>query len=323
MSKNPAMSEKIFSLSDRDGSFYQSGDTYCVRFERILDQPIGCVWAALTEPDQVSAWLAPTTIKGRAGGSISVKTVGGIMGGKILQWKDNELLEYKWYQDSIVRWELLPDGEPSCRLTFTFRLAPKSQLKDAATGWHYHLDALAVIAAGEKMPAIRIGDWEKISGKAAVRYEALLQQLGHEDPAEKAPFVIERTFNSPVSRVWKALTDKDEIRQWSFTIAEFEPRVGFDFTFYGEHETTRFVHFCRITEIIPERKMTYSWRYEGVIGISFVSFELFPEGDKTRLRLTHTGLENFAHAGPHYVRTNFMTGWTSIFDQGLAPLLGV
>ena len=316
------MSEKILSLSDRDGSFHQSGDAYCVRFERILDQPIQRIWTALTEPGQVSAWLAPATIKGRAGGSISVEMVGGKMGGKILQWKEDNILEYQWYMDSIVRWELLPDGDRRCRLIFTFRFAPKSQLKDAATGWHYHLDALAVIAAGEKMAAVRIEDWEKISGKAAARYEALLQKLEHEDPADKAPFVIERTFNSPVSRVWKALTDKEEIKLWSFTITEFEPRVGFDFTFYGEQDTKRFVHFCRITEIIPERKLVYSWRYENVIGISYVSFELFPEGNKTRLRLTHEGLENLAHAGPQYVRTNFMAGWTSIFDQGLAPLLG-
>jgi uncharacterized protein YndB with AHSA1/START domain len=317
------MPEKIFSLSDRDGFFYQSGGTYGVRFERILDQPIQRIWAALTEPDQVSAWLAPATIEGREGGSISVRMVGGMMGGKILQWKENELLEYEWYKESIVRWELLPDGDSRTRLIFTFRFAPKTQLKEAATGWHYHLDALAIIAAGEKMPAVRVEDWEDISGKAAARYEASLRQPGHEDPADKAPFVIERTFNFPVSRVWKALTDKDEIRQWSFTMAEFEPRVGFDFTFYGEHETERFVHFCRIMEVIPVRKLVYSWRYENVIGISYVSFELFPEGDRTRLRLTHEGLENLAHAGPHYARTNFMAGWTSIFDQGLAPLLGV
>jgi uncharacterized protein YndB with AHSA1/START domain len=82
------------------------------------------------------------------------------------------------------------------------------------------------------------------------------------------------------------------------------------------------VHLCRVTEVIPGRKLAYSWRYENIPGITHVSFELFPEGDKTRLRLTHEGLENLAHAGPDFVRTNYEGGWTSILDKGLASYLG-
>ncbi len=243
------------------------------------------------------------------------------MGGKILQWKENSLLEYEWYKESIVRWELLTEGKDRCRLIFTHRMAPLSQLQGAATGWHFHLDALAVVVSGAAMPAFRIEDWEKISGAAAARYRTRLQQLGRNGLAEQPPFVIERTFNAPASRVWKALTDKEEIKHWSFTIPDFKPVVGYEFTFDGENDGRRFVHFCQITEVIPERKLAYTWRYENIIGISHVSFELFSEGGKTRLRLTHEGLENLAHAGPDYARTNFMAGWTAIFDQGLKEFL--
>jgi uncharacterized protein YndB with AHSA1/START domain len=322
MPEKQAVPEKVFALSNQDGSFYQSGDTYGVRFERILDHPVQRVWAALTQPDRLAAWLAPTTIKGKAGGSIAVETFGGTMGGKILHWKENSILEYEWYKESIVRWELLTEGRGRCRLIFTVRLAPKSQLQGAATGWHYHLDMLAINVSGDEMPYFRIEDWEKISGAVSLRYKTQLQERDRQDFAERPPFVIERTFNAPVSRVWAALIDKEEIKRWSFTIASFEPVVGYEFTFWGGTETNGYTHLCQITEVIPERKLAYSWRYENIIGITHVSFELFPEGSKTRLRLTHEGLEKLAHAGPDFARTNFMAGWTSILDQGLAPLFG-
>ncbi|HYJ64426.1 MAG TPA: SRPBCC domain-containing protein, partial [Parafilimonas sp.] len=46
-------------------------------------------------------------------------------------------------------------------------------------------------------------------------------------------FVIERTYNAPVNKVWKAITDRDLMQQWYFNIAAFKPEVGFEFTFDG------------------------------------------------------------------------------------------
>jgi uncharacterized protein YndB with AHSA1/START domain len=129
------------------------------------------------------------------------------------------------------------------------------------------------------------------------------------------PFVIERVFDAPVERVWQALTNKEEIKHWSFDIPEFEPTQGYEFTFNGEHEDRIFIHYCHITEVIEHRKLTYSWRYRDVKGITMVTWELFPEGKKTRLRLTHTGLEKMAYAGPDYQRQNFEMGWTAIFGE--------
>ena len=34
--------------------------------------------------------------------------------------------------------------------------------------------------------------------------------------------VIERTYNAPVEKVWKALTDVDQMRQWYFDLKEFK-----------------------------------------------------------------------------------------------------
>ena len=128
--------------------------------------------------------------------------------------------------------------------------------------------------------------------------------------------VIERTFNAPVARVWKALTNADEMRVWYFDLKEFKPEVGFEFEFTVEHEGTKYHHLCKITEVIPQKKIAYTWRYAGEEGDSLVTFELFPEGDKTRLKLTHEGLETFPKL-PAYARTNFEKGWTEIIGSSL------
>ena len=128
--------------------------------------------------------------------------------------------------------------------------------------------------------------------------------------------VIERTLNAPVARVWKALTDADEMRAWYFDLKKFKPEMGFEFEFTVEHEGTKYHHLCKITEVIPQKKIAYTWRYAGEEGNSLVTFELFTDGGKTRLKLTHDGLETFPKL-PAYAKTNFEKGWTEIIGSSL------
>ena len=134
---------------------------------------------------------------------------------------------------------------------------------------------------------------------------------------KKEPFIIERTYNAPVERVWKAITDKDDMKQWYFDIAAFKPEVGFEFQFEGGNEERCYLHLCKITEVVPGKKLKYSWRYDGHEGNSFVTFELFPEGKKTRLRLTHEGLETFPANQPDFARKNFVEGWSQLIGTSI------
>src|SRR5688572_12738870 len=110
---------------------------------------------------------------------------------------------------------------------------------------------------------------------------------------KKPSFEIERTYNAPVERVWKALTDKEEMKQWYFDLKEFKPEVGFQFEFDGGPDGKVYRHICVITEVVRNRRLAYTWRYEGYDGTSLVRFELFDEGNQTRLKLSHDGLETF------------------------------
>jgi len=128
--------------------------------------------------------------------------------------------------------------------------------------------------------------------------------------------VVEQTLDAPVARVWAALTDVGQMRQWYFDLKEFKPEIGFEFEFVVEHEGNIYHHLCKVTEVIPEKKIAYTWRYKGEPGDSLVSFELFDEGDKTRVKLTHTGIETFPKT-PAYARKNFEAGWTAIIGTEL------
>jgi uncharacterized protein YndB with AHSA1/START domain len=135
---------------------------------------------------------------------------------------------------------------------------------------------------------------------------------------DTAAFIIERTYNAPIEKLWLAITDKNEMKHWYFDLREFKPEVGFEFEFTGGEEGGKqYLHLCKVTEVIPGKKITYSWRYDGYEGISFVSFELFAEGAQTRLQLTHAGLDTFPANIPDFAKGNFAAGWTHILGTAL------
>jgi len=134
------------------------------------------------------------------------------------------------------------------------------------------------------------------------------------------PFIIERTYNASAEKVWQAITDKDKMKEWYFTLKEFKPEVGFEFRFIGGSEEKQYLHICRITEVIPGKKLKHTWQYEGYEGETFVTFELFAEGYKTRLKLTHEGLETFPKE-KDFSRESFSAGWTHIIGKSLLEYL--
>jgi uncharacterized protein YndB with AHSA1/START domain len=135
------------------------------------------------------------------------------------------------------------------------------------------------------------------------------------------PFVIERTYDASADRVWEAITVKEKMKQWYFDLADFQPRVGFEFTFEGGSENQTYIHLCRVTEVIPGRKIAYTWRYKGYPGESKVTFELFPQDGQTRLKLTHEGLETFPQDKPDFAKKSFEAGWTEILGKMLMDFL--
>ena len=136
------------------------------------------------------------------------------------------------------------------------------------------------------------------------------------------PVVTERMFDASALIVWRALTDKNEMKKWYFDLPDFKPEVGFKFEFFGGADSlVQYLHLCEITQVVPEKLLTYSWRYDGYAGNSFVTFELFERENKTLLRLTHKGIETFPAENPDFAKENFMDGWNHIIHTSLKTFL--
>ena len=135
------------------------------------------------------------------------------------------------------------------------------------------------------------------------------------------PLVVERAFDAPIETVWRAITNPEQMARWYFEMENFKPEAGCEFRFVVQHEGNTYDHRCKVTEVLPQKKIAYTWRYHGHEGDSLVAFELFRDGVRTKLRLTHTGLENFPKT-PAFARKNFERGWTSLIGDSLKEFVG-
>ena len=149
-----------------------------------------------------------------------------------------------------------------------------------------------------------IGGFEEGMGSSLEKLEELLAQAGE-------ILTLERTLDAPVALVWRAITTKEDLHRWFFDFIGFKPQPGTDFEFTVVHEGNTFHHLCRVMEVVPQKKFAFTWRYKGHEGDSLVTFELFAEGTRTKLKLTHEGLETFPKA-PWFARKNFEAGWNYI-----------
>ena len=133
------------------------------------------------------------------------------------------------------------------------------------------------------------------------------------------PFVIEQVYNAPIGKVWQALTNKDKMKEWYFPqLKKFEPVVGFKFEFIDDGSDYK--KEWQVIQVEDGKKLAHSWTYKDYPGSSEVMFELFEEGNKTRLKLTHTGLASFP-SDPHFARHRFEDGWKQIIGSNLKNYL--
>jgi uncharacterized protein YndB with AHSA1/START domain len=288
---------------------------------RLFDAPREQVFQAWTDPNQFQQWFSRAACEGAAVQSVKIDAR---VGGKYrIQTRrpDGEYFttvgvyrEVKPPERLVFTWQFEKDGSgtefgevepPEMLVTITFRargeqteltlthekFASQESRDRHNQGWGRCLDALETFVETKSAP----------SNAAA-------------DPS--APLIVRRTFNLPAARIWKAITDIDEMRRWYFDVENFKPEIGCEFRFVVQHEGNTYDHRCKVTEVIPQKKIAYTWRYHGHEGTSLVAFELIANDQRTKLKLTHAGLENFP-AVPMFARGNFQRGWTSLIGESL------
>src|SRR5688572_17179933 len=105
-----------------DGKLEKIDDAqWRLRFVRTLPHPPDKVWRALTEAEHLDAWF-PTTIEGdrEAGAKLRfsfTEDAAPPIDGEMLEYNPPSVLEFRWGDDDVLRFELRPAGDGT-ELTF-------------------------------------------------------------------------------------------------------------------------------------------------------------------------------------------------------------
>lgn len=136
------------------------------------------------------------------------------------------------------------------------------------------------------------------------------------------PIIVQYKINAPIDKVWKALTDKNEMKTWYFDIQDFKPEVGVVFNFYEPGGENKYHHQGEILEFIPNRKLKHTWSYPDFSDQkTTVTWELQSENDETLVTLIHEGIDCFKDLGEGFSRVSFTGGWNAILGHSLKEYL--
>jgi len=111
-----------------------------------------------------------------------------------------------------------------------------------------------------------------------------------------AELVREIMIDATPETIWPFLTEPGKHVEWDGTVAEIDPRPGgiYRVLVGGQHQSAG-----KYVEVVPMEKVvfTFGWEEENhpiPPGSTTIEITLHPEGNKTRVRLVHSGLPDDA-----------------------------
>jgi uncharacterized protein YndB with AHSA1/START domain len=120
-----------------------------------------------------------------------------------------------------------------------------------------------------------------------------------------------RRSKHSAARLWRALTDPDEVAQWSEAPADVDLRVGGTYTLFAGNESHE---ECVIVRVEPERVLAYVWGMgrPGAWGnhASVVQWTIEDEGDGCTYTFVHNGCADRGEG-----EAGLAAGWHGFLDQ--------
>lgn len=122
--------------------------------------------------------------------------------------------------------------------------------------------------------------------------------------------ILERDYPCAVRRLWRALVDPAEMRQWFFdNIPDFRAEEGFSTEFTVDTGERKFLHLWEVTDVKKEELLAYRWRYGGHAGAARSVFELSGDESRCHLRFSFPIEEDFDDDVPEFTREAGLGGW--------------
>lgn len=134
---------------------------------------------------------------------------------------------------------------------------------------------------------------------------------------------FESILHHDINTVWKAITNKDKMKQWYFDIPDFKLEVGHEFIWWaGPPNGKQWEHNGKIIEVIEKSKLVHSWSYQGYKGETVVFWELSKiDKNKTHLLFIHEIIIPFPEDEEALKQENFVDGWNQIINTSLKEFL--
>jgi uncharacterized protein YndB with AHSA1/START domain len=278
---------------------------------RRLRQPVEKVWAALTIPERLAAWMGVEWLGEvgplRVGAPFDYRFANTDMEsrGRVLALEPPHVLEHSWFNNippgSVVRWSLERDGE-GCVLTLTHSAGPPDDGPRTAAGWTQILETLAA-SLGEPDAAIGGGmdAWRRRRDEYAAAFPPQALRDGRRVEVGGQPALrFERRLKRPAPAVWCALVEPEALKRWLQAEATVDPRPGgrFHVILGGGSSPMQ----GRILRWEPPQVLEYTWPEAAAGPDSVVRFEVFDDPAGSRLVLTHILPRNEELA-------DFASGW--------------
>ncbi len=136
--------------------------------------------------------------------------------------------------------------------------------------------------------------------------------------------IVKQNFQTSIESVWNAITDLEQMQQWYFpAISEFKAEVGFTTRFLIQNEGRNFTHIWKITEVIHQKQISYTWNFEEYPGQGLSTFTLTKKGKEVELTLQNVVIDYFPEEIPEFKRESGVAGWHYLIKQNLVKFLAI
>lgn len=285
-----------------------------LRLSRVFHARRETVFKAWSSADHVKRWFSPETysvpdakVEMRVGGPFEV-CMRSPTGQE--HWTRGTFVEVVPYSRLVI--DTRVDGHAGMPL---FRAYTEVDFSDALGGTRMDVVQTYTFidpSIAARMVAGATEGWRTTLDK--LEREVVRMQGGAETGVRSvvhATFHLERTYDAPVARVWKALTDEKAKQKWfsgppdrwELLERHMDVRVGGSERLKGRWEGGVVSTFdATYHDVVPQERLIYSYVMhlnDKKISVSLATMQLKAEGDKTTLQVSEQGafLDGYDDAG--------------------------